>query len=238
MVEFKVRSESNETRDPRKRLLAWGALILISGLVLLFASAPSDKAPFNPVLGWTAVLIIVGVNGIVLVLGLRMGKDRLKRSLVFLLTDNGLTRRRKGWPDEHLLFSDIEALHQEKNWLVIESVEPRRKMAVPTDVDNFELLRAEIAKHGTFKDSPPLGSVSGFVVTVGSLISWWLALESKDVTIVRGASILSLLLLIWAAVYAYRVLKIGSRKPRILVLFSIIWLVVFLLAFLRISGMR
>ena len=238
MTEFRVRSQSNETRDPRRRLLGWGAAILVFGLVLLFASAPSDTHPFNPVLGWSAVSILVGVNIVVLVLGLRMGRERVKRSLVFLLTDSGLTQKRIGWPDERVAFSEIEALRQQRDRLVIESVEPRRKISVPTDLENFESLRAELAKHAGFKESSRLGSVGGFFVAIVSLISWWLVLESQDAAIVRGAGVLTLLLLMWSAVYAYRGLRITSKKPWIGVLFSVIWLAAFALALFRITFLR
>jgi hypothetical protein len=63
----------------------------------------------------------------------------------------------QGHPDIEIAFSEIETLREELRWLVITTAEPRRKIAVPNDVNGYELLRAELVKHHPTSARPRIG---------------------------------------------------------------------------------
>ncbi|MGA8539843.1 MAG: hypothetical protein WB566_10110, partial [Terriglobales bacterium] len=86
-------------------------------------------------------------------LACREALRRAEREMVFVLDDTGIARKRKGFPEVKIAFSEVEYLGEELRWLVVKSIEPRRKIAIPNDVQGFEIIRAELAKHHTLSPS-------------------------------------------------------------------------------------
>jgi hypothetical protein len=149
MSEFRVVSnKATRTRDRWIRLTVWSAipLLLVTTFVGVYAalsSGPHLYATFR----WFAWFIVVGAIVGAYFLGIRLRVERLKRDIVFLLTEKEVIRRRTGWPDIRIGFSEIGALLERKSWLVVESIPPVKKIAIPTEVEGFAALRAELAKH-------------------------------------------------------------------------------------------
>lgn len=150
MREFRIASDkiSSRSRDRSIRLILWGIVLVLSGITLFAVyGARSASRQVNTVLLLVCVLIVVVAFLGIRFFAVRLGVEKMERDLVFVLTDKALVRRRNGWPDIRIELSEINALYERRGRLVVESVEPRRKIVVPEGVDGFAFLRSELTKH-------------------------------------------------------------------------------------------
>src|SRR2546423_233936 len=152
MQEFKIESDAlNERRDAKSRLFSWGlVLLLLAMTVSIYALGLLGLLSTDSHLRWLAWLSVPAIFGAVIggsILAYREALRRAEREMVFILDDNGIVRRRKGFPEVRIAFSEVDALDEELRWLIVKSTEPRRKIAIPNNVKGFELIRAELTKH-------------------------------------------------------------------------------------------
>lgn len=210
MTEFKVSAKQHS--DGRARLILWGGAVLLVGIAL-FASCGAwlTSEGVDTILALVAAVIVMGSVGSAYVLAARSGIERTKLSTVFLLNDEGLIRKRHGWPDVRIGLNEIRALSESAGWLVVESLEPCRRIAIPDDVEEFENLRSELAKHGPIVKSPrrslfPLASLAV------SLICWALVLLSNKPAVVQTAGLAALVLLAWESVCLARLVARSTTK--------------------------
>jgi hypothetical protein len=189
MAEFRVpRRSTNRPPELKVRSVSWGAVIVLSGIALFAVYyAPSASRQLNTTLAAVAVVIVGGTVIGENVLVARTGLERMEGDLVFALTDRELVRRRSGWPDVKIGFSEISGLYERDGSLVVQSTEPHRKIAVPDLVEGFTTIRAELAKHSSIVAQPRRSS-AGFVATLGSLLCWGVVLWSKNTSVVRIAA--------------------------------------------------
>jgi len=157
MSEFRVAFNEvlQRKRDGKIRLAAWGTILLLSvaavvGILSVRCSSPLVNTAFI----WFAALLVLGAIVGAHLLAVRLGLERVERDMVFVLTDKDLVRKRSGWPDVKINFSEISALYERPGWLVVEGSKPPRKIAVPEVVEGFAAMRAELAKHGTIAAQP------------------------------------------------------------------------------------
>lgn len=146
-----------------------------------------------------------------------------------------MVRRRAGWPDVRIDFSEISALLEKKDWLVVESVQPVRKIAIPRDVEGFAPLRAELAKHGPVIVSKG-GSILGAIPTVASFLFWGLVLWSKNASVVRGAGAIALILLGWASLRLNKQLRQSPKRLLVWIPLGLSWVVAILLVYFRVMS--
>jgi hypothetical protein len=206
----------------------------MSGITLFAVyDARSADPQLVRALGWLAVVIVVAAIVGAHFLAARLGLEKFEHELVFVLTDKAVVRRRPGWPDAQIGLAEIRALYQRPGWLVVESNEPSRKMAIPEGVEGFESLRSELTKHSPITTAPQR-SPWGFVVLIGSLLCWALVLWSKDTGVVMGAGALSLLLLVWESFRLIGQLRHSPKRLVLSILIGLSWVAAALLVYLRI----
>src|SRR5665213_1949483 len=146
MPEFRIENDALK-REARLRLLSWGAVFLLLAVAtLLLVLRASGYIGDSSGLGSLFVLTILSAAIIAIILAPREGLLRAERKMVFALDEKGIIRKRQGYPDVAIAFSEVETLREELRWLVITSTEPRRKIAVPRNVSGYELIRTELAK--------------------------------------------------------------------------------------------
>jgi hypothetical protein len=236
MSEFKVASNqlSDRGRERNIRLVTWGVVLVMSGITLFAVyDARSADPQLVRALGWLAVVIVVAAIVGAHILAARLGLEKFEHDLVFVLTDKAVVRRRPGWPDVQIGLTEIKALYQRTGWLVVESNEPRRKMAIPERVEGFESLRTELTKHSPITAAPQR-SPWGFVVLIGSLLCWALVLLSKDTGVVIGAGAFALLLLVWESFRLFGQLRHSPKRVVLAVMIGLSWVAAALLLYLRV----
>lgn len=214
MSEFRVISDEKSFRKRERwtRLFFWGAAFALSGITLFAVYGADSASPqLKTALTWLAGVIVAGtIIGANFVSYLR-ANEKVKTDPVFELTDKDLIRRRSGWPDVRIGLTEIRALYESRGWLVVESVEPTRRIATPVRVDGFADLRAELMKHGSVIITRGGRSVSGFTVVVIEFICWGIVLWSKNSIAQALAAAVAFVVLAWGSL---RLIRIMSGKPK------------------------
>lgn len=147
MPEFKIEGDALR-REARIRMVSWGSvLVLLGATVLLFTLGVSGDLSGRPDLGWLFVLTALGTVVGAYVVGFREALRYAERQMVFVLNDNEIVRKRKGYPDVKIAFSEIATLREELRWLIIKTAEPQRKIGIPNTVTGYDAICAELAKH-------------------------------------------------------------------------------------------
>jgi hypothetical protein len=233
--EFRVISDEKSTRKRERwlRLLFWGAAFTLSG-VTLFAVYGADSASpqVKTALAWLAGVIVGGTVIGAQFVAYRQGLGRIRKAVAFELTDKDLVRRSSGWPDVRIGLPEIRALYEHPGGLVVESVEPTRRIAIPARVEGFAALRAELAKHSSVIVTRGR-SVAGFTFLVIEFICWVVVLWSKNSRAQALAAAVALMVLAWESLRLIRMM--GGKPKRFLVWIAvgISWAAAILLVYER-----
>jgi FtsH-binding integral membrane protein len=235
--EFKIETDSLSKRhEAIARLRSWAAVLsLIAISILIFVLGSFGLLRVDSQFRWLAWLAVPSLLGAVIgasILVCREALRRAEREMVFALDDNAIVRKRKGFPDIRIAFSEVDSLGDELRWLVVKSTVPRRKIAVPNDVRGFEMLRAELAKHHTLSARVKL-PLKSFTLIVISILSWAAVLWLHDLRIVIPAGVIALTLLALGCHRLWTVFPDGQKRLFLFVCLCIVWLTAILLICFR-----
>lgn len=187
MREQSVREFKIETDAPNKRreiLLLCGVTlapivgVLVEVLAAGFIFHPSTRG--DSAFRWLGPLMFSGtlIGGYIIAFSVafRLGMRRAKRQMIFALSDKEIIRRRSGWPDDAIAFSEIGALYDGPGGLVVETIAPIRRISIPREVTGLDAIRAELAKRHSFslqtRPSRAKLSWTGLIVMIVSILSW------------------------------------------------------------------
>jgi len=176
--EFKIETDAlSKRREIKVRLLSWGAILsLIAIIVLVFVLRFLGLLGAESPARWLVAFALLGAILGFYIEAFRLGMQRAKRRMLFFLSDKEIIRKRDGWPDDKIAFSEIDGVYDGRGWLVVESAEPRRKIRIPHEVSGFEELRAELARHHPFsaQAKPPRAKLAwtNVVVWIVSILNW------------------------------------------------------------------
>ena len=131
MPQFRVEKNAL-TRRTRFRILSWGAvLLLVSVAAALLVLRASGHIRDGSGVGDLFALAIFGAAVIAIVSAPFEGLYRAERKMIFILEDNAVVRKRQGYPDEKIFFSEINNLSEEIGRLIVTSTDPRRRIGIP-----------------------------------------------------------------------------------------------------------
>ena len=199
-MEFKAPSAGHIGRPSGSilRLALWCEVVALAVLALFALSAPEEAVhQMRTPLTLAAVTMVVGAIAIANIIAIRAGLEKIKRDLRFDLTANELVRKRSGWPEVHILLNEISAIRERRGWLDV--IAPKRRIAIPEDVQGFRMLRQELAKHKNIAKAPNRMR-SGLVLLAASLTAWAIVLLSSEPYVVTTAGICGLGLMTWSMV--------------------------------------
>lgn len=239
MLEFQIESDSlDERREATRRLLSWGVVLLLFAMtVLIFILGFQGLLSVGSDLHWLGWLLVPASLGAVIgasILGYREVLRRAEREMVFVLDDNGMARRRKGFPEVRIAFSEVDTLGEELRWLVVKSTEPRRKIAIPNNVKGYEVIRAELAKHHALAAQVKKLPMKSAVPVTISILSWAAVLWFRDVRVVIPAAAIAMTLLVFGSHRLWILFRRGPKRLFSLVGLGITWLSAMLLIYLRV----
>jgi hypothetical protein len=190
------------------------------------------------IVGWLAAFTIIGAVMAAYIVAFQQGMQRFKHQMVILLSDREIVRKRRGWPDVKIAFSEISNLHEEPSWLVVESVEPRRRIIVPKEVQGFESLRAELAKQHplvVLAKRPVKGTaIKGIVFAAISVLCWAAVLWFRDMTLALIAGVVGLGFLVSESYRLWVLLRHGPKRFLVLVCLGLAWLAALILISIRV----
>jgi hypothetical protein len=240
VIESRVTADKvfNPHQDRRARQGLWGAVLVMLGLTLFASYGTRPVGPkLNTAFLWAVGLILVGTVGSAYFLAYRTGLQKVKLSLRFLLSDKDLVRRREGWPDVRIRRSELTRLYERSGWLVVESAEPRRRIAIPNDVEGFTNIRTELSKSSPIV-KPPRVSPLAIVPSIVSLLLWTLVLLSREIRVVEVAGSLALSLQGWYSLRLTRLLHHSRKRFLFWAVLAFGWAAAVLVIYSRLARLR
>ena len=214
-MEFKVslNKAASRSHDKHIRLFLWGAVLLLLGITIV-GVLDVDQTAHKP-LAVAAGAVVVCVVVAAFVLAAQNGIEKAKLNTTFVLSDDNIVRKTTGWADVRIRLSEVRILSERPGWLVVESAEPRRRIAIPEDVESFDLLRSELTKHGLLIKSPrrsPFVALLLGLPTMVSLFCWVLIFWSKEPWLVKTAACVALGLLAWGSFSVGRLRVVSPKR--------------------------
>jgi hypothetical protein len=231
--EFRIEGDTLR-RESRFRALSWGTVLLLMVIaVVLSVLGAYGALRSNSNLGWLFVFTLLGTVFGACILACREALNCAEREMIFVLDDKRIGRRRQGYPEVEIAFSEVETLREELRWLVITSAEPRRKIAIPNDVKGYEVIRAELAKHHALSARAEF-PLKGTALLVVSVLSWVAVLWFRDARVVSSAGAVALITLAFGSRRLWTLLHRSSKRPLLWTSLGFAWLVALLLIYLRV----
>jgi hypothetical protein len=192
--------------------------------------------PPYPVLGVVvAFCVISAVVGSFILLG-RQTLRRAERGMLFVLDDAGISRKREGYPELSILFSEMDYVGEEMGYLVIRASKSQKKIAIPESVRDFEVIRAELASHYPLPILTPKAALAtrAAFLFAASIVGWTALLVSRRPSLAILGATLGLSTLatgshhLWALLYR-------TRRRLLMWTLSLAWLSAILVIYFRVK---
>jgi hypothetical protein len=129
------------------RILAWGAIGILMGILIFSAYEPDGiNDSTNHPLGWLAVAIVLSAIVGTTIFGVKEDSWKLMRKLRFEVSDGKIIEMRGGAPSQiiEIPLNQIESLGDHRRWFFVIGGTPRKRIAIPKEVRDFEVLKKEL----------------------------------------------------------------------------------------------
>lgn len=236
MPEFKIEGGVLR-REARFRIVSWATILLLLAVtVLLFTLGASGRLNANSDLRFVFAFTLLGTIMCAYVLASRESLHFAERQMVFVLNDNEIVRKRKGYPDVKIAFSEIATLREELRWLIIKTAVPYRKIAIPNTVSGYDTICAELAKHQPLsarveRVESPLKTTA---LLAAAILCWAAVMWFSDVRVVILSATGGLITLAIGSHSVWAMLHSRVRRPLLWASLGCAWLMAILLIYLRV----
>jgi len=235
--EFKIEGDALR-REARFRMLSWGSvLLLLAVTLLLFTLRASGRLNANSDLRFVFAFTLLGTIIGACVLASREALHFAEREMIFVLNDNEIVQKRKGYPDVKIAFSEIATLREELRWLIIKTAEPQRKIAIPNTISGYDAICAELAKHHPLSarvDRVEF-SLKTTALLAAAILSWTGVVWFRDVGVVIVSGTGGLITLAIGSHSVWTMLHSRVRRPLLWASLGCAWLMAILLIYLRLA---
>ncbi len=237
MPEFKIEGDALR-REARFRMLSWGSvLLLLAVTLLLFTLRASGRLNANSDLRFVFAFTLLGTIIGACVLASREALHFAEREMIFVLNDNEIVQKRKGYPDVKIAFSEIATLREELRWLIIKTAEPQRKIAIPNTISGYDAICAELAKHHPLSarvDRVEF-SLKTTALLAAAILSWTGVVWFRDVGVVILSGTGGLITLAIGSHSVWTMLHSRVRRPLLWASLGCAWLMAILLIYFRLA---
>jgi hypothetical protein len=212
--------------------IAVGLLLVILWISIWTPVSLSDDA--RKLIGWGAGAIVVVAVVVAYRLGFKEGLWKLKAGCRVELADGKIIQRRPGVSVVEIPIDQIESLRQSRGgWLFVQSSNPERQIAVPSEIVGFENLKRELAANRivvplTVKLSPWL-----FLPSAPFVVACFFLLTSHNHAVVIISGGVSLLLEGFSVFSLRRTLKSNRRVPLLLLVYGLTFLILAWIVYAR-----
>jgi hypothetical protein len=234
--EYKIEGDGLR-REARFRIVSWGTILLLLAVtVLLFALRVSGRLNANSDLRFVFAFTLLGTVVGACFVGSREALHSAERQMGFVLNDNEIVQKRKGYPDIKIAFSEIATLREELRWLIIKTAEPQRKIAVPNSVSGYDAICAELAKHHPLSARVdrvefPLKTTA---LCAAAILSWTAVIWFRDVGVVIISGTGGLITLAIGSHSVWTMLHSQVRRSLLWASLGCAWLMAILVIYLRV----
>jgi hypothetical protein len=158
--------------------------------------------------------------------------------MVFVLNDNEIVRKRQGYPDVRIAFTEIATLGEELRWLVVKTDDPQKKIAIPSEVSGYDTIRTELTKHHPLSARVESPLKSAAVLKTSALLavavlSWAAVVWFRGVVVIVPA-IVGLITLAIGTWSMWTLLNHRLWRPVVWAAIGSAWLVALFLIYLRV----
>lgn len=226
MKVYKVHGPSPYVR--RFRVFTWSTIL---GLLVVCSLSIYDPPNLGDSLRKTIADIAIASVGLVIV-GVAMFSYlesvwKLKRSSEFEVSADKISQTRSGArPNTEIPLNALKSLYRRPGWLILSGGDPPIQMMIPEEIEGFEELRKEMAKHAEIKPIPAR-NVKSFLPIPLLIGACALLFAGHSVFVVLAGGI-SLIFLEGWAFFAFVRLRPMRSTPRV---FLLMWLVALLFVF-------
>jgi hypothetical protein len=234
--EFKIEGDALR-REARFRIVSWGTILLLLAVtILLLTLRATGRLNANSDLRFVFAFTLLGTVIGACFVGSREALHFAERQMVFVLHDNEIVRKRKGYPDVKIAFSEIATLREELRWLIIKTAEPQRKIGIPNTVSGYDAICAELEKHRPLSASVdrvefPLKTTA---LLAAAILSWAAVMWFRDVKVVILSGTGGLITLAIGSHSVWTMLHSRVRRPLLWASLGCAWLLAILLIYLRV----
>ncbi|MDT8070391.1 MAG: hypothetical protein ROO76_19675 [Terriglobia bacterium] len=234
MPEFRVdRNLLNKERELSRRLLSWGLVALLFAItVLLFCLGISGYLSSHSALRFLFVFTLLAAVVAASILASGEALRIAERQMVFALDEEGITRRRKGWPDVTIAFSEIDTLREELRWLVIYGGPTRKKIAIPKNISGYEKIRAELARRHPLS-VPAEIPLSNVALSAIAVLSWSGLIWFGDARIAVPCGFIALGSLAIGSRRLWTLLHLGPKRVLMWFCLASAWILAIFLIYIR-----
>jgi len=115
-------------------------------LIFSFYEPDGINDSTNHPLGWLAVAIVLAAIVGTTIFGVKEGSWKLMRKLRFEVSDGKIIEMRGGAPSQiiEIPLNQIESLGDHRRWFFVIGGIPRKRIAIPKEVCDFEVLKKEL----------------------------------------------------------------------------------------------
>ena len=212
-------------------------LLLLAVTLLLFTLRASGRLNANSDLRFVFAFTLLGTIIGACVLASREALHFAEREMIFVLNDNEIVQKRKGYPDVKIAFSEIATLREELRWLIIKTAEPQRKIAIPNTISGYDAICAELAKHHPLSarvDRVEF-SLKTTALLAAAILSWTGVVWFRDVGVVILSGTGGLITLAIGSHSVWTMLHSRVRRPLLWASLGCAWLMAILLIYLRLA---
>ena len=210
--EFRIeRHTPSDKRETKVRIVSWGIVLSLIALpiAIVVLCYLGVRAGWN--LRLTAAIIFIAAVIGASVLACREALLMARKEMLFILDDQAIIRKRSGFPDVRIAFSEVDVLSEELGVLIIKSAEPRRTIAVPRNVTGYPLICAELSKHHALSTKVAF-PMKGASVMAAAVLGWMLLLSSHTLSVILPAAVVALTTLALSSRYLWNLLHRGRGR--------------------------
>jgi len=194
------------------RILAWGTVLLLVGILIFLLYDPIDIGDSGrELLGWATMALMVSVIVVGTGLVSRANVRKLKESYQFELSDGRLSQTREGNQTVEIPLAQIASLHQTAGWLLVKGGELHQKIAIPTEVSGFEELKTALVAYCPVALVKPKVRFLPILILMFLAVACFFLVTSHNRRIVLAAGGTFLLL---QGLGSYSICRLRKKMPR------------------------
>ena len=232
MQEYRFEHQAANNKWP-KLDLAFGVTVALAAVAVLSLTTDCFRSLgiSRDLLEFIAIVAALGACVGVYVLAYREAMRFAGRQMIFILKNDEIIRKRKGFPDSKIAFADVDSLREEMGWLVIRSRDQQEKIIIPNDLNGYQVIRSELLKHISL--SPPAEfNWRGPFVALLSILSWAAVLWLHETWVAILAGLVALMTLVLASNRLWHILH---ERKRVLLwcTLAVVWSTAILIIYIR-----
>lgn len=154
------------------------------------------------------------------------------RQMIFVLNDHEIIRKRKGFADLKIAFTEMGSLREEMGWLVIRSRDQGKKIIIPNDIKGYENIHTELSKHVALSPAAKLNWRGPFIAVL-SILSWVSVLWLHEMWAAIFAGLVALMTLASSSNQLWNILRVQKRVLLWCTL-ALVWSTAILIVYIRV----